>query len=149
MKKIKILALAFVTILSLTAFQANAQKIAVGGSLGLFSFNEEGSDAEFGFSATGKYSLNESMRVGANLGYYSRNTVKAFLGNIIVILHLQCRLQDFLSTFSFKGKSGPMPEQILAFIESVLPETEPPFRIQVLASHLSVELTMTLMKRFA
>jgi hypothetical protein len=59
--------------IAVMAFSTNAQQIKLGGNLGLAVPMGDFGDVAgtgFGFSATGKYMLNEQMAVGANLGYY-------------------------------------------------------------------------------
>jgi len=64
----------------LFAFQSNAQ-ISLNGTVGMFKSTESGSDAQWGLNVSGKYNLNDNMRIGANIGYYSRS--ETFLNNTL------------------------------------------------------------------
>ena len=48
-------------------------KVSVGANLGMFKSFTEGSDAQLGFNLNGKYSINDKIRVGGNLGYYFKS----------------------------------------------------------------------------
>jgi hypothetical protein len=52
--------------------EAKAQ-VSVGANLGMFKSFTEGSDAQLGFNLYGKYSINDKIRVGGNLGYYFKS----------------------------------------------------------------------------
>ena len=52
--------------------EAKAQ-VSVGANVGMFKTFTEGSDAQLGFSLNGKYSINDKIRVGGNLGYYFKS----------------------------------------------------------------------------
>ena len=52
--------------------EAKAQ-VSVGANLGMFKSFTEGSDAQLGFNLNGKYSINDKIRVGGNLGYYFKS----------------------------------------------------------------------------
>jgi outer membrane protein W len=51
---------------------ANAQG-SLGANLGIYKSFVENSDAQIGFNLSGKYDINEQIRVGANLGYYFKS----------------------------------------------------------------------------
>ncbi|MBI2271447.1 MAG: porin family protein [Bacteroidetes bacterium] len=65
----KILSIALVGLVLVSSNQSKAQ-VSIGANLGVFKFTAEGSDAQFGFNLSGKYEINDKIRVGANLGYY-------------------------------------------------------------------------------
>ena len=68
MKKITMALTAMMVVLF--AFQSQAQ-ISLNGTVGMFKSTTSGSDAQWGFNLAGKYNLNDKMRIGANIGYYS------------------------------------------------------------------------------
>lgn len=51
---------------------ANAQ-MSAGVNVGMLKSFEDDSDAMLGFSVSGKYAISEKIRIGANLGYYSKS----------------------------------------------------------------------------
>jgi hypothetical protein len=68
----KISTLSFVTLFCLAFNNVNSQ-VSIGANLGVFKTLVENSDAQYGINLSGKFAINEKIRVGANLGYYFRS----------------------------------------------------------------------------
>ena len=68
----KILFVSTITFLFIGLASMKAQFNA-GVNLGMFHPLEEGAKTQLGFNVSGKYSFSEKMRLGANIGYYSKS----------------------------------------------------------------------------
>lgn len=68
MKITKKMAIALFGVFTFFSIDTKAQ-VSAGVNLGVFKSFTEGSEAQFGFNLSGKYAINEKIRVGANFGY--------------------------------------------------------------------------------
>ncbi len=59
--------------MSIAGFNSARAQFSLGANLGLFRPNYENAESLFGINLAGKYSVNEKMRAGLNLGYYFKS----------------------------------------------------------------------------